>query len=78
VLLSSKPKALRVPAEAVIENHKVLLLQDDGLLAERAFTPGLANWNYIEVLEGLQEGDKIVLSIGQDGVVAGAKARVKQ
>jgi len=77
VLLAGKPKALRVPAEAVIENHKVLLLNDDGLLVERSFKPGLANWNYVEVLEGLQPGDQIVLSIGQDGVVAGAHARIK-
>jgi HlyD family secretion protein len=78
VLLASKPKALRVPAEAVIENHKVLLLQDDGLLVERNFKPGLVNWNYVEVLEGLQPGDNIVLSVGQEGVTAGARARVKQ
>jgi HlyD family secretion protein len=78
VLLANKPKALRVPAEAVIENHQVLLLQDDGLLVERNFKPGLANWNYVEVLEGLQPGDKVVLSVGQDGVVAGAKARAKK
>lgn len=78
VLLTSKPKALRVPAEAVIENHKVLLLTDDGLLAERSFKPGLANWSYVEVLEGLQPGNKVVLSIGEDGVVAGAHARVKR
>jgi HlyD family secretion protein len=77
VLLASKPKALRVPAEAVIENRKVLLLQDNGLLVERTFKPGLADWNYVEVQEGLQPGDKVVLSVGQDGVVAGAKARAK-
>jgi HlyD family secretion protein len=78
VLLASKPKSLRVPAEAVIENHKVLLLQDDGLLVERIFKPGLADWNYVEVLEGLQIGDRVVLSIGEDGVVAGARARMKK
>ncbi|MGJ0485429.1 MAG: efflux RND transporter periplasmic adaptor subunit [Methylomicrobium sp.] len=77
VLLASKPKALRVPAEAVIENRKVLLLQDDGLLVERSFKPGLANWNYVEVLEGLQPGDKVVLSVGQEGVTPGARARAK-
>lgn len=77
VLIASKPKALRVPAVAVIENHKVLLLQDDGLLVERTFKPGLANWNYVEVLDGLQPGDKVVLSVGQEGVTPGALARAK-
>lgn len=77
VLLAHKPNALRVPAEAVIDNHKVLLLQDDGMLAEREFKPGLSNWNYVEVLEGLQAGDRVVMSVGEDGVVAGVPARAK-
>ncbi|MGZ8929230.1 MAG: efflux RND transporter periplasmic adaptor subunit [Methylobacter sp.] len=78
VLLASKPEALRVPAEAVLENNRVLLMKDDGLLEERAFKPGLANWNFIEVLSGLEAGDKVVMSVGREGVAAGAYARVQQ
>jgi HlyD family secretion protein len=78
VLLSSKPKALRVPAEAVLENNKVLLMHEDGLLEERSFKPGLVNWNTVEVLSGLNAGDKVVLSVGKEGVAAGAYARVQQ
>lgn len=75
VLLASKQQALKVPAEAVLENNRVLLMQADGLLEERIFKPGLANWNTVEVLSGLNVGDKVVLSVGRDGVVAGAYAR---
>ncbi len=78
VLLADKPKALRVPAEAVLANNKVLVMREDGLLEERSFTPGLSNWNFVEVLSGLNAGDKVVLSIGREGVVAGAHARVKK
>lgn len=78
VLLASKQEALKVPAEAVLENNRVLLMQADGLLVERKFKPGLANWNTIEVLEGLNVGDKVVLSVGREGVVAGAYAREQQ
>jgi len=78
VLLSSKPKALRVPAEAVLENNKVLVMHEDGLLEERSFTPGLVNWNTVEVLSGLNAGDKVVLSVGKEGVAAGAYARVQK
>ncbi|MGZ5010835.1 MAG: efflux RND transporter periplasmic adaptor subunit [Methylobacter sp.] len=78
VLLASKPKALRVPAEAVLENNKVLVMHEDGLLEERSFKPGLVNWNTVEVLSGLNAGDKVVLSVGREGVVAGAYARVKK
>lgn len=75
ILLARKQETLKVPAEAVLENNRVLLMQDDGLLVERTFKPGLANWNTIEVLSGLNVGDKVVLSVGRDGVVAGAYAR---
>lgn len=78
VLLSSKPEALRVPAEAVMENNRVLLINADGLLEARGFQPGLSNWNTVEVLSGLKLGDKIVKSIGQDGVTAGAYVRERR
>ena len=78
VLLASKPQALRVPAEAVLENNKVLVMRDDGLLEERSFKPGLVNWNTVEVLSGLNVGDKVVLSVGREGVVAGVHASVQK
>ncbi|MDO9047390.1 MAG: efflux RND transporter periplasmic adaptor subunit [Methylobacter sp.] len=78
VLLTSKPQALRVPAEAVLENNRVLVMRADGLLEERSFTPGLVNWNTVEVLSGLNAGDKVVLSVGREGVVAGAYARAQK
>ncbi|MGR9088277.1 MAG: efflux RND transporter periplasmic adaptor subunit [Gammaproteobacteria bacterium] len=78
VLLASKANALRIPAEAVLDHNKVLLMQQDGKLVERGFEPGLANWNLVEVVSGLDAGDKVVLSIGQEGVVAGARAVEKK
>jgi HlyD family secretion protein len=77
VLLTSKPQAIRIPAEAVMENNRVLLVKADGLLEARAFKPGLSNWNTVEVVSGLNIGDKIVRAIGQDGVVAGAYVKEK-
>jgi HlyD family secretion protein len=78
VLLSSKAQALRVPAEAVLDNNKVLVMRADGVLEERSFKPGLVNWNTVEVLSGLNAGDKVVLSVGREGVAAGAYARVQK
>lgn len=77
ILLASKPRALRVPAEAVLEQNKVLVMEEDGLLVERRFTPGLADWNTVEVVSGLRAGDRVVLSVGQEGVHAGAYAVAK-
>ena len=78
ILIARKANALRVPAQAVLDNDKVLLLRPDGYLEKRSFKPGLSNWNTVEVLSGLKAGDKVVLSVGQEGVEAGAYAREKK
>ena len=77
VLLASKDKALRLPAEAILEGNRVLRVDPDNVLREQRFEPGLANWNYTEVLSGLQAGDRVVLSVGKEGVAAGVTVRAK-
>ena len=77
--LDRKDKVLRIPTEAVLENNRVLLYDATaGKLIERRFEPGLTNWNYTEVRSGLQAGDRIVLSIGREGVAAGASVVPEQ
>ncbi len=43
------------------------------MLEERKVTTGLSNWEYAEVLSGLDEGDRIVSSLDRPGVKAGVK-----
>jgi HlyD family secretion protein len=77
VQLSQKSDVLRVPAEAILENNRVLLIGDDNVLHEQSFQAGLSNWTFTEVVSGLKEGDRVVLSIGKDGVVDGALISIK-
>jgi len=77
VILNSHEQALRVPTEAVLENHQLMILNTDGILEERNFKPGLSNWDFTEVLSGVSAGEHVVLSIGRDGVKAGNKADVE-
>jgi HlyD family secretion protein len=74
IVLATKNDALRVPTAAIQEGGKVLLLNGDGILEERTIKTGIANWEYTEVLDGLQAGDKIVTSLEKEGVKAGAHA----
>ncbi|MDX1489131.1 MAG: efflux RND transporter periplasmic adaptor subunit, partial [Acidiferrobacterales bacterium] len=68
VILDSRADVLRVPTEAVLEGYRVLVFQPDTKrLKERRFKPGLANWKYTAVLEGLHEGELIVLSVAREG-----------
>jgi len=64
---------LRIPTSTLIEGQKVLLLVD-GLLAERPVETGLRNWDFTEILSGLEAGDRVVTSLDRTEVTAGAEA----
>lgn len=74
ILLDTRDDVLRIPTAALREGNRVLLLDRDGYLVERSIKPGLANWEYTEVRDGLQSGDRIVLSLEKEGVKPGARA----
>lgn len=78
VLLARKDSALRLPAEAIVGADRVLLIGAGGVLEERKFQPGLANWNFTEVLSGLNKGDRVVFSVGQEGIAEGVTVREKK
>lgn len=57
-----KEDVLKVPKEAVVNKGdiKVVYLVKDGTAFERKITPGISNSDFIEIVEGLQEGDRVV------------------
>lgn len=78
VVLAEKTAVLKVPAEAVFDGHSVLVINRDNILEKRDFRPGLANWTAVEAVSGLREGDRVVTSIGEDGVAPGASVSVAE
>ncbi len=75
IVHSSHDNVLRIPTQALLEGHRVLLYKPDGVLEERSVTTGLANWEQTEITSGLVEGDRIVLTLDQTGVKAGVKVQ---
>ncbi len=73
ILLETRDNVLRIPTAALQEGSRVLRAGPDGRLEARSVKPGLANWEYTEVLEGLAAGDRIVLSLEKEGVKSGAR-----
>ena len=73
VILVTHDSVLRIPAHAVLEGDKVLLLQGDHL-QERTLKIGLRNWDFVEVLSGLALGDPIVVSLDREEIREGALA----
>lgn len=76
IILESRDKVLRIPALALLEGNKVMVLKN-GVLEERQVELGLANWEFSEVRSGLQAGEKVLTSLEVEGVKAGAAAVVK-
>ena len=68
---------LRVPSYALLEGDKVLLVRSDRLVAVPVVI-GLRNWEYAQVVSGVSEGDRVVVSLDRAEVKAGARVRVAE
>lgn len=77
VVIERREDVLRVPTQAIRQNDKVLVVDEEGRLAERDLQTGLANWSFTEVISGLDEGDRVLLSSDEDEVKAGMQVREK-
>lgn len=71
-------KTLRIPTQTLLEGKRVLLYGSDGKLEERTIATGLANWEYTEIVSGLNEGDQIVSSLDRAGVKAGVTVQPEE
>ncbi|KAB2844355.1 MAG: efflux RND transporter periplasmic adaptor subunit [Burkholderiales bacterium] len=78
IVLETRENTLRIPTSALQEGGRVLVAGADGRLAERRVKAGIANWEFTEVLEGLQAGDQVVTSLEREGVKAGALYRLEE
>jgi HlyD family secretion protein len=76
VILAAKDGVLRVPSDALLEGPRVLVLKD-GRLASAPVTTGLKNWAFTEIVSGLADGDRVVVSLDRAEVKEGARARVE-
>jgi HlyD family secretion protein len=73
VVLDRRDGVLRVPAAAVGEGGSVLVLSG-GVLEARTVEVGLRNWQLVQILAGLVEGEQVVTSRPSTEVRAGARA----
>lgn len=76
VILRVHEGVLRIPTSSLLEGTAVLVVED-GALVERAVETGLSNWDWTEIVGGLEPGDAVVTSLDRDGVEAGAEVVVE-
>jgi membrane fusion protein (multidrug efflux system) len=77
IVYERKPDALQIPRTALLDGDgppKVFVVKD-GKATERAVKLGLSNGAWIEVTEGLKDGEQVVV-VGQGAVKPGAAVRV--
>ncbi len=78
IILSSHDDSLRIPTLAVMEGPRVMIYNnDDETLQLREIKTGISNWDYTEVLDGLNEDEQLVTSLDRPGVEAGAYAVIE-
>jgi HlyD family secretion protein len=75
IVLDLRDDVLRIPTEAILEGNRVLVCRRaDGLIEERIIEQGLSNWQFTEVVSGLEAGDLVVTSVDREGVKPGVRA----
>jgi HlyD family secretion protein len=73
VILAERADVLRVPTRALLEGKRVYLLED-GRIRAREVATGLGNWEYTEITDGLEAGERVVISIDREGLADGVAA----
>ncbi len=75
IVLESRDDALRIPTSVIASGDRVFVFDPErGIIEEREIKTGISNWQFTEVLDGLNEGQPLVSSIDRDGVSDGALA----
>lgn len=73
VVLRTRDGVLRIPGYALLEGDHALVLRD-GRLVRVPVKTGLKNWDFVEIMGGLTEGDLVVVSLDRPEVKEGARA----
>ncbi len=77
VILDSHDDVLRIPTQAIRQNNRVWLINSDNRLVEQPIETGLANWSYTEVVSGLNEGDRVLVSFDLEEIKPGMAVQPK-
>jgi len=73
VILDERADTLRLPTSVILPDKTVFVYDAAaGTIAQRTVETGISNWEFTEILSGVESGARVVSSIDRDGVVDGA------
>jgi HlyD family secretion protein len=77
IIIDAHENSLRIPSQALLKGKRVYLYNPDfDTISEVEVTTGLSNWEFTEVLQGLEQGQQIVTSIDKKGLEEGVLVKV--
>ena len=72
IITATKEDSLRIPAQALSEESSVYVYDSvSSTIAKRSVETGLRNWNWVEIISGLDLGERVVTSLGTEGLEDG-------
>lgn len=75
VIIETHADVMRIPTEAVIDGRRVYVFSPEtGAIHNRDVKTGIANWDYTEVLEGLNLDEKVVINVDNPDLYDGSPA----
>lgn len=76
IILEHRDSVLRLPTEVIMEDGGVLVFDPaSGKIERRVIRKGLSNWRWTEIIDGLGEGERVIMNFDDEGVKAGAIAQ---
>ena len=77
VVVEEKDDVLCAPSDALIRDEYAYVLEN-GKAVRREVTPGTGNWERVEIVDGLQEGDILITSVALQGLDDGVRVEVME
>ena len=79
IIIEVEQDVLRIPTQSLLDNNKVYVYQPQSrTLQEIVVQVGLSNWDNTQVVEGLQEGDSVVISTDRPGLKDGVRVKISE
>lgn len=76
VILETRHDVLRLPTAAILAGDRVLVVEGNRLV-ERKVGRGLSNWDFTEIVSGLEPGENVVSAIDRPEIRAGAEVEIE-
>ena len=77
IIIEQQEDVLSIPSGALIEGHHVLVLGEDGETLEKVeLELGLSNWNWTQVVRGLDLNQQVLTSLDNPAAIEGARVNV--